>query len=186
MVNLPLGARFLYGTTALSAGQTMPIDSRDAAYGAQPGNFTDTNAYRDHFLSGGTNFNLEQWFTDQGITDPQARTYHNYTRLRGIENRPDVVQYGQRLWKGGVDPYTFTPIGPNRPMEPQNSAGLNLAPNGGQYNDKSISVFQNRSDRTRLKGAAIGDGTDLTQGKQPSNLAQSLTLSRPTLLGSGT
>jgi len=134
-------------------GMNLPTDSRDSYYLTNANDFTN---YEDAFnftRNGGTNFNLNQWFTDQGITDPQARTYYNYARLRGIENRPDVVQYGQELWGSGINPYTFIPSGPSKSRNPQNSAGLGVAPNGGQYNDKTIRTLLNRDNRALLQGS---------------------------------
>jgi len=153
---------------ALGNKDLAPIDNRDSAYQYKP---PSTNNPLQPWLDALTlesDFNLDQWFTDQGITDPAAKTYYNYARLRGISGRSDVMQFEQHLWKKGINPYTWAPATSSFVTAPQNSAGLGVAPNGGLYNDASIRALVNQDSRTLLKGSGSVEDQTTAQANQPS------------------
>jgi hypothetical protein len=129
----------------------------------------------------GVGFNLKQWFTDQGVTDPSQQTYYRYAALRGIPVGQEQYNYFGESGTG-QNPYTYSGAGAdNWQMNPQNmAADLKLAANGAQYSEADAAKLNNaQANRTsRIRLNAAGNTTE-----EVNPLANPALLARPTLLG---
>jgi hypothetical protein len=178
-------------------------DERDAAY-RTPNSYGKMTAYgpRNEVFSSpeqtglggapgnayGVGFNLKQWFTDQGVTDPSQQTYYRYASLRGIPIGEEQYAYfggASPSYFGagaGENPYAYSGAGAdNWKMNPQNMAtDLKLAANGAQYSEADAAKLNNaQANRTsRIRLNAAGNTTE-----EVNPLANPALLARPTLLG---